>query len=484
MIALAVALPLLAAFLLPLTGPLKRFVGPAALAAMAALAASVWNLALAEPYAVAIGGFAAPLGIVFYVDTVAVVFVLAVALMCLLLWPWSEPGEESAVLQTLTLILAGACAGLAISGDLFNIYVFYELMAVASYGLVAGRGSAAGYAASFRYLVLSSVASMLALIGISLIYYRTGTVNLAHLAQLAPDALHDPLGLAAFLLLLLGFGVKAELFPVNAWVPEVYATTQRRVAALLAGLVSKLAVLVIVRLLILVFPLEPARLALLALGTLGVLSGELAAWRARDLARMLSWSSIGQLGIVFVAFAVPGNAGILAGLAVALHHLIAKPALFLLAQRWGGSIEGLTGAGRHSKLGGALFVLFVLSLIGVPPLPGFWAKLLVLSGLAAQEGAAWWTAAAVILAMTVVEAAYLFRVIGRLYAPTEEETAEAHSAGHLAAAGLLGLCLIAGSLGAGPLGHALGRMAIQAGDRDAYIARVMPVAGVTLGSNP
>ncbi|MBS1172927.1 MAG: dehydrogenase subunit [Proteobacteria bacterium] len=478
MIALAVALPLLGAFLLPLMGPLKRVFGPAVLLAVAALALSVWPQAQAEPFAVAIGEFRAPLGIVFYVDGVAALFTLAVALVCLLLWPWSTPTEDATAKQSLTLILAGACAGLAVSGDLFNIYVFYELVAVASYGLAAGSGSAAGYAAAFRYLVLSSLASMLALIGITLIYYRTGTVNLAHLAQVAPDALHDPLGLAAFLLLLLGLGVKAELFPVNAWVPEVYATAERRVAALLAGLVSKLALLVLVRLLVLVFPLDPARFALLALGTLGILSGELAAYRARDLARMLSWSSIGQLGIAFVAFAIPGKAGVVAGLAVALHHLIAKPALFLLAERWGGSIEGLAGAGRRSKLGGALFVLFALSLVGVPPLPGFWAKLLVLSGLAAQEGGAWWLAAAVILAMTVVEAAYLFRVVGRLYAPDTDDESQPHGAAYLAAAGILGLCLIAGSVSAGPLGHALGRMAAQVGDRDAYIARVLP-AGET-----
>jgi NADH-quinone oxidoreductase subunit N len=476
-IALAVALPLLGAFLLPLSGPLRRGIGPAVLLAVALLALGAWPQAQAEPYAIAIGGFRAPLGIVFYVDGVALLFTLAVALSCLLLWPWSTPAEDATGKQSLTLILAGACAGLALSGDLFNIYVFYELVAVASYGLAAGRGTGAGYAAAFRYVILSSLASMLALIGITLIYYRTGTLNLAHLAELAPNVLHDPMGLAAFLLLLLGLGVKAELFPVNAWVPEVYATAERRVAALLAGLVSKLAVLVLVRLLVLVFPLEPARLALLALGTLGLLSGEFAAFRARDLARMLSWSSIGQLGIVFVAFAIPGNAGLVAGLAVALHHLIAKPALFLLADRWGGSIDALAGAGRRSKLGGALFVLFALSLVGVPPLPGFWAKLLVLTGLAAQDGWAWWFAAAAILVTTAVEASYLFRVVGRLYGDGTGTTMAPHGPVQLAGAGVLGLCLIAGTVSAGPLGNALGRMAAQAGDRAAYIARVHPTTG-------
>lgn len=473
MIALAVALPLLAAFLLPLSGPLRRVVGPAALLLVAATAFSAWPRAQVEPFTVAIGGFRPPLGILFYVDGVALLFVLAAAFSCLLLWPWKEAAGSRK--HALTLLLAAGCSGLALSGDLFNIYVFYELVAVASYGLAAGAGSGRAFAAAFRYLVLSSLGSLLALVGIALIYHRTGTLNLAHLGELAPALLNDPPGLAAFLLLLLGLGVKAELFPVNAWVPEVYAGAERRVSALLAGLVSKLAVLVLVRLLVLVFPTDEARTALLLLGTLGILSGELAAYRARDLARLLSWSSIGQLGIVFVAFAVPGEAGLVAGLAVALHHLVAKPALFLLADRWGGSLESLTGAGRGAPLAGALFVLFALSLIGVPPLPGFWAKFLVLSGLAAQEGGLWWTAAAVILATTVVKASYLFRVVGRLYARGAGGAPAPHATGPLTGAAVLGLVLILGGASAGPLGDALGRMAGQAADRAAYIGRVLPV---------
>ena len=229
--------------------------------------------------------------------------------------------------------------------------------------------------------MISALGSVIALLGIGLIYFTTGTLNLAHLATLS-DQLATPQGLAAFAMLLIGFGVKAELFPVNGWVPEVYAATGKRVAALLAGLASKLAVLVIVRLLMLVFPHEEARQLMLLLGILGVLFGELAAWQARDVTRMLAWSSIGQLGVVFIAFSLPGNAGLIAGVAVAMHHLVVKSAMFLLAERWGGAIERLQGRAADSRLGAALFVLFALSLLGLPPLPGFWSKFLVLGGLA------------------------------------------------------------------------------------------------------
>ena len=179
----------------------------------------------------------------------------------LLLWP-GDDGQAGVRRQSLTLLLTAALTGLALSGDLFNLYVFYELAAVASYGLVAGGGSSAGFVAAFRYLLISALGSVIGLMGIALIYFTTGTLNLAHLASLS-DQLANPQGLAAFAMLVIGFGVKAELFPVNGWVPEVYGAASKRVAALLAGLASKLAVLAIVRVLLLVFPDEAARQLLL-----------------------------------------------------------------------------------------------------------------------------------------------------------------------------------------------------------------------------
>lgn len=494
LIALVVALPLLAAFLLPLVPSLlRRLVGPLVLLAVAALGMALWQASLSEPLVLAVGGFRPPLGIVFYVDGVAALFVLAVALATLLLWPWGGDASENLDRkQSLTLVLAATCGGLAVSGDLFNIYVFYELAAVASYGLAAGSRTAAAQVATFRYVILGSLGSLLALIGITLIYFRSGTLNLAHLADLAPQTLHDPLGLAAFFLILLGLGVKAELFLVNTWAPEVYATAEARVSALLAGLASKLALIVVARLLVLVFPLPEAREALLLLGMLGMISGELAAYRARDIKRLLAWSSIGQLGAAFIAFAIPGPAGVVAGLAVALHHLVVKPALFLLAERWGGSLARLAGAARRSPLGAALFVLFALSLIGVPPLPGFWAKYLLLSGAAAQGDNLYLLAGLVVLVTTVVEAVYLFRVVGVMYGREDKGedaglantglTNNTQPASALAGSGVFAALLLAAALAAPLLAAPLGRMAAQMNDGAAYVARVLPASAPLPGA--
>ena len=416
-ITLAVVLPLLGAFVLPLTARggliwLGSLLGPALLVLSALTVLINWSVYEA-PYAITLGSFAPPLGITFYVDLLALVFALTVPLTTLLLWP-GDDGQAGVRRQSLTLLLAAALTGLAVSGDLFNLYVFYELAAVASYGLVAGGGSSAGFVAAFRYLLISALGSVIGLMGIALIYFTTGTLNLAHLASLS-DQLANPQGLAAFAMLVIGFGVKAELFPVNGWVPEVYGAAGKRVAALLAGLASKLAVLAIVRVLLLVFPDEAARQLLLVLGILGVITGELAAWQARDVTRLLGWSSVGQLGVVFIAFSLPGTVGVIAGVSVAVHHLVVKSGLFLIADRWGGAISGLRGAATSSSVGGALFVLFSLSLLGLPPLPGFWSKFLVLGGLAEAGSATHLLALAVVLIGTVLEGSYLMRVITTLY---------------------------------------------------------------------
>jgi formate hydrogenlyase subunit 3/multisubunit Na+/H+ antiporter MnhD subunit len=482
-LAMVVALPLLAAFLLPLIGRLSRHAGHVLglgiLVIVELIVLAVWAAAEGAPISLAIGGFHPPLGISFYADDLAFMFAAAVPVMTLLLWPRDDQDEDLERRQVLTLVLAAACGGLALSGDLFNLYVFYELAAVASYGLVADRRSGAGMAAAFRYLTISALGSVLALVGIGLVYFQTGTLNLGQLAQLRGE-LAGPLGLSAFLCLLIGFGVKAELFPVNTWVPEAYAAASKRTAALLAGLVSKLAVLVVLRLLVLLFPYPETHAILLVLGLLGVISGELAAWRARDLTRMLAWSSIGQLGLVFVAFSISGEAGIVAGIAVALHHLIAKPALFLLAERWGGSLEQLAGVARRSPLAGVLFVLFALSLVGVPPFPGFWAKFLLLSGLAEVGGAAQFAAIALVLAATVLEANYLLRVVTRMYGPGDPYSGpKPHHGLDLSTATLFGLVLVGSVFALGPIWSELVIAAGSAGDVPLYIATTANSLGVT-----
>jgi formate hydrogenlyase subunit 3/multisubunit Na+/H+ antiporter MnhD subunit len=239
--------------------------------------------------------------------------------------------------------------------------------------------------------------------------------------------------------------------------------------------VSKLALLIILRLLVMLFPFPESYQLLLVLGMLGVISGELAAWRSQDVARMLAYSSIAQLGIMFIAFSIPGKAGIVAGLAVALHHLVVKPALFLLADRWGGSVSGLVGAGRRSPVAAGLFVLLALSAIGVPPLPGFWAKMLVLMPLAEQGAGMSLLGLVVILLGVVMEAGYLFRVVSELYQRRDVGSRmEPHRSLNVATAGGLSILLLGSIVMLPELSDQLDLFAGQIADVSLYIESVAP----------
>ncbi len=476
LIILSFAVPLLLAFLLPtisrVSFSLSKLLAPLVLLALAVMVACIWNFH-SETFVLHIGNFIGPQGIVFYIDRLALLFAFAVFAITLLMWPWYFNNNESVDIKTrklsLTLLLVAASAGMSLSGDIFNLYVFYELLAVASYGLIAAgnrQADGSSYAAAFRYLMISALGSVFALLGIALIYFQTGSLNLAHLSGMQ-EALNNPAGLIAFTFILLGFGVKAELFPVNSWVPEAYMASSKRVAGLLAGLVSKLAVLVIVKAMILIYPQEEARQLLLFLGVAGVIIGEFSAMKAMDMTRMLSWSSIAQLGLVFIAFSIPGKAGMVAGLAIAFHHMITKPALFLIAERWGGNLLNLKGGAQSSPVMAALFVLFALSMIGIPPLPGFWAKFLLLSGLSAQQA---WLAIAVVLIMTVIETNYLYRVVSSLYGRDKQQSVTSgHRTGDAFSALVLAGVLIFASVQIQAVGQTLDAIAQDAIDVKAYI---------------
>jgi formate hydrogenlyase subunit 3/multisubunit Na+/H+ antiporter MnhD subunit len=478
-IALTVAMPLLAAFLLPIgdraVSAMSRIIGPVVLLASLVLIVFFWKDAAVMPSAIALGGFSPPLGITFYIDQLSLLFAFLVSLLILLLWPWS--GQNQQRVYALLLLLAGAASGMVLSGDLFNIYVFYELVSVSSFGLVVSLRSPAAFAATARYVVISGFGTVMALTGIALVYTQTGTLNLAQLSLLAPSLLDNPIGLTAFALILLGIGVKAELFPVNTWVPEVYATASSRITALMAGLVSKLAVLVIVRILVLLFPQPEALQLMLVLGLAGVLIGELSAWRAQDVVRMLSYSSIGQLGLVFVAFSIPGEAGMIAGLAVALHHLVVKPALFLLADKWKGNLNGLQGAGRNSPWAAGMLVLFALSLVGVPPLPGFWAKLLTIIGLVAQADPLYWFAALAVLIATVIEVNYFFRFVLILFSKEKSKENQLHQRFDLVLVSMMAVVLVSAMIFIIPLGEEMSAIASQASDTGLYVNTVLRQTG-------
>ena len=159
---------------------------------------------------------------------------------------------------------------------------------------------------------------------------------------------------------------------------------------------------------------------LLVVGILGVLSGEMVAWRAKDVTRMLSFSSIAQLGLVFVALSLSGTIGLWLAVGLMLHHLLVKGGLFLLADSMPGSFNSLKGLARRSPILGAIFLIFIFSLLGIPPFPGFWIKLMLVINLAQQDDVLYQIAIGVVLFATVIEASYLFKLVRIMYQKNDE----------------------------------------------------------------
>jgi formate hydrogenlyase subunit 3/multisubunit Na+/H+ antiporter MnhD subunit len=477
---LLIALPLLSAFIIPVVAMHSRqsakFIGPAVLIFILALITMNWSSVRLESYAIFIGGFLPSVGIVFYIDQFSLMLSGLIALMLLVVWPWNS--YTPARLYSLYMLLAAACFGLVLSADLFNLYVFYELLAVATYGLISASpvskvNNNATALASLRYLFISSAGSVMLLLGIAIIYTLTGTLNIAHLATM-PEQLQGLAGLSAFVLIVIGAGVKAEMFPVNSWVPEVYGTINVSLSALLAGLISKLAVVLIIKVLLMLFQQPEALQLLLAVGILGVISGEMVAWRAKDMIRMLSFSSIAQLGMIFIALSIAGEIGLWIGLAMMLHHLLVKGGLFLLSNKMNGSFKSLTGFAKQSPMAAAVFILFILSLLGVPPFPGFWIKLLLIMNLAEQNTSLYHYAIGFILLATVIEAAYLFKLV-RILFQTEEikSITSTESKTTFIYAQLFALILLVSMLFISPISDRLKDMASQVADKDVYIQTIL-----------
>jgi formate hydrogenlyase subunit 3/multisubunit Na+/H+ antiporter MnhD subunit len=186
---------------------------------------------------------------------------------------------------------------------------------------------------------------------------------------------------------------------------------------------------------------------------------------------MISFSSIAQLGIVFIGFSIPGPWGVLAGLAIALHHLLIKSAMFMLATRWSGSLDGLTGCAKSVPVAAGLYVLFALSLIGVPPLPGFWAKLLILEGLAREGSTMHLVALGAVLLGSVIKANYLFRFAAKLYSRSDHPQPR-FGFMDIGATALIGIVLIVVTAYIAPIGDRLRVVAEQAANRNTYISTV------------
>jgi Formate hydrogenlyase subunit 3/Multisubunit Na+/H+ antiporter, MnhD subunit len=366
------------------------------------------------PVSMTMGRWLPPFGISLTADIFGASFALAASVVTLFILLYAEIDRAGAdgrdAFHAMVLLLLAGVTGAFLTGDLFNLYVWFEVTLIASFGLIVQGGRPAQLDGAVKYGFLNFLATTLFLLSLGLLYGLLGTLNMADIMRAAPLA--NPAAMAGVAaLLLLAFGMKAAAFPLNAWLPAAYHTPPAAISALFAGLLTKVGAYALLRALVALLPasrdlLEPV-LALLAIATL--LLAPLGAIAETNLRRAIGFIVIGGIGAVMVGLAVPTADGIAGSGLYILHAILTMSALYMVA----GLVEKRTGSTDTRQMGGlyaasaplsVLFILLVLASAGVPPFLGFWPKLLLLeAGLA--EGvtgpAAGWIGSALTLALLV-----------------------------------------------------------------------------------
>jgi len=345
-----------------------------------------------ETLSYALGGWAPPFGIVLVLDRLAALMLLVTSLLALASMLYASAGEDApgrnfhALFQFQLLGLNGAF----LTGDVFNLFVFFEIMLIASYGLLLQHGRPDRSRAGLHYVVLNLAGSLLFLIAVGILYGVLGTLNLADLAVKAAQVkpADAPLVRSAALLLLVVFSLKAALVPLQFWLPPAYASAPAPVAALFAVL-TKVGVYAIVRIYTLVFGpgagavaqvalpwVLPAALATLVVGTAGVLA-------SRDLRTLVAYLVVMSLGTLFAGIGLFSVEGLAAALYYLVHTTLVTGGLFLLVDliaRQRDRADRLEAGGRVAQpaLLGSLFLVGAVAVVGLPPLSGLVGKLLIL----------------------------------------------------------------------------------------------------------
>ena len=388
---LAVVLPFLGAalaFLLIRHQRSQRIVSISVLALTLALEcfllAAVWETGA---QAVNLGGWMPPFGITMVVDQFsALMLVVSTAIsLAVLIYATGQgmaDGDEDgpiSIFHPTYLILVAGVSNAFLAGDLFNLYVGFEILLTASYVLMTLGGTTPRIRAGVTYVVVSVISSVLFLTAIGMIYAATGTVNMADLA-IKLGELDPGTQMMLHLMLLVAFGIKAAVFPLSFWLPDSYPTAPAPVTAVFAGLLTKVGVYAMVRTETLLFPGDRINTLLMVVAGLTMLVGILGALAQTDIKRMLSFTLVSHIGYMVFGLAVASIVGIGAAVFYVVHHITVQTSLFLvtgLIERRGGTanMDRLGGLAKLSPLLAVLYFIPAINLAGIPPFSGFLGKL-------------------------------------------------------------------------------------------------------------
>lgn len=437
---LADHLPLLAIVVPLLAAPLCVLAGRAGAAWLIALVASWLSFGAAAALlqevsgegAVSyhLGGWAPPWGIELRVDLLGAYVLLIVCAIAALVMVYArrsviqeiEASRIPGFYAALLLVCAGL-AGITVTGDAFNLFVFLEISSLASYALISMGRDRRALSAAFQYLVMGSVGATFILIGIGFLYLMTGTLNMQDLAQRLPEVADTRTVRAGFAFLTVGIGLKLALFPLHLWLPNAYAYAPSVVSALFAATATKVAVYALLRFILGVFGVDfslgamPLDMLLIILGSTGIIIASLVALFQENVKRMLAYSSVAQVGYMVLGIGLASVTGVTASILHLFNHALMKGALFLalgvVAYRLGQvGLKNFEGLGRSMPWTMAAVVVGGLSLIGVPATAGFISKWYLVLGILEQG---LWPLAVLVLIGSILALLYMWRLVEAAY---------------------------------------------------------------------
>jgi multicomponent Na+:H+ antiporter subunit D len=390
-----------------------------------------------------LGGWAAPYGIEYVVDPVNAWVVVIVTLIGALVVPYARVSVEREITEdriplfyaAFILCLTGLL-GIAVTGDVFNVFVFLEISSLSAYALIALGSDRRALTASFQYLIMGSVGATFIVIGIGLMYVMTGTLNMADLADRLPEVSGTRTIPVAFTFLTVGITLKLALFPLHLWLPNAYTYAPSAVTAFIASTATKVAVYLLLRFFFTIFGatfsfdvMQLDRI-LMPLALIAIVAMSLVAIYQENVKRLLAYSSVAQIGYMVLGISFASVLGLTAGILHLFNHALMKGALFMsmgcVMYRVGSvRLERMHGLGRAMPWTMAAFVVGGLSLIGVPFTVGFISKWYLVQA-ALEQGM--WPVAGVVLLGSLLALMYVWKVVEVAYfreADPELEISEA-----------------------------------------------------------
>ncbi len=376
----------------------------------------------------AFSGWAPPMGIEWVADGLASVMLVGMSLLGVVALVFScataptDLGNGVVHFYTLILLLVSALTGVVFAGDLFILFVFLEVVALASYGLIGVAGGRA-LVAAFRYLILGTLGASLYLLGVGYFYAATGTLNMADMAERLPHLLTSKAVVGGLLFMFVGLGIKMALVPLHGWLPDAYTYAPESVSPILASLVTKVAMFGWIRIIFWVLGADTVVYdipILVLVNTLGILAAVIGAFLAltqSDLKRMFAYGGISHIGVILIGVSQGNRTGFVGGVFYLLNDAIMQAALFFLAGvaivRYGArTVEEFGKIRGESPWVIGAFIVMAMSMIGLPPTGGFFGKWYILLGALEANN---YLAVGAILLSTLLTLAYFIKLFERLF---------------------------------------------------------------------